>query len=53
MWRKGSEPLTVTIFDLQGKQLLQTEGNEVDLSAYAKGVYLLHVEDKMVKVMKK
>ncbi len=48
-----SETLIIKAFDLQGKQLLQTEGNEVDLSAYAKGVYLLQVDGKMVKVVKK
>ncbi len=43
----------IKVFDLQGKQLLQTVGNEVDLSAFAKGVYLLQADGQMVKVMKK
>jgi hypothetical protein len=38
---------------LQGQLLIETKGNKIDLSAFDKGVYLLQVDGKMVKVIKK
>jgi hypothetical protein len=38
---------------LQGKLLLETTGDKLDLSAYPQGVYLLRVDNEMVKVVKK
>ena len=41
------------LYNLQGEQILETKSNEVDLSAFDKGVYLLQVNGEMVKVVKK
>jgi hypothetical protein len=43
----------IKVYDLLGKKLFQNQGNVVDLSAYAKGAYLLQIDGKMVKVVKK
>jgi hypothetical protein len=43
----------VVVFSLDGKQLLRTNENSVDLSAFANGVYLLNVDGKVIKVTKK
>lgn len=43
----------IKVYDLGGKQLIQNQGNDVDLTAYSKGIYLLQVDGKMVKVVKK
>ncbi len=48
----GTVP-ALTLYSLQGKQFLQTTGNEVDLSAYPRGIYLLQVDGEVVKVMRK
>lgn len=43
----------IKLYNPQGEQLLQTQSNEVDLSPYNKGMYLLQVDGQMVKVVKK
>ena len=47
-----SQESNVKVYSLQGKLLKETFGNEVDLSGYAKGMYLLDVEGKMFKVVR-
>ncbi|MDR1678269.1 MAG: T9SS type A sorting domain-containing protein [Prevotellaceae bacterium] len=41
------------LYSLQGKLLLQTTANAIDLSVYPRGTYLLQVNNEAVKVMKK
>ena len=41
------------LYDLQGKLLLATTGKQIDLSAFAAGMYLLKVNGEMMKVVKK
>lgn len=44
----------IWVFNMQGTQLQQTQSNEIDLSGYAAGIYLLQVNDEEArKVMKK
>jgi hypothetical protein len=42
----------IILYNLSGKQLLKTRGNEVDLSGYVNGVYLLQVNGKTEKIVK-
>lgn len=48
----GTVP-ALKLFSMQGKLLLETQGNEIDLSRFDKGVYLLEVAGETVKVIKK
>jgi hypothetical protein len=43
----------VRLYTLQGKLLLRTRSKQVDLSSFSNGVYLLSVEEKVVKMIKK
>jgi len=43
----------VKVFNLQGMLLSQINDNKVDLSSFAKGVYLIDVNGKKTKVIKK
>jgi len=43
----------LTLYSLQGKELLKGVGKEIDLSAYPQGIYLLNVNGKVIKVVKK
>ena len=40
------------LYSLDGRLLLQTYGNELDLSGYAKGMYLLYVNGNTFKIVK-
>lgn len=42
----------VKVYSIQGALVLQTNGNEVDLSKYAKGMYILQVGDSRMTVIK-
>ena len=44
---------TFTIYDLQGRTLMQTIENQIDVSSLAQGSYLLKVNDQVVKFIKK
>jgi hypothetical protein len=46
------EENTIKVYNLKGALLQETFGNQVDLSAYPQGVYLLQVNDGWVKVVK-
>ena len=41
------------LYNPQGKQLLETIGNTIDLSSFDNGLYILQVNGKVVKVVKK
>jgi hypothetical protein len=41
------------LYNLQGKLLLQTVNKEVDLSGFSNGIYLLKVNDQVIKIVKK
>jgi hypothetical protein len=43
----------IIVCNLMGKTLLRTHENSIDLSAFADGIYLLYVDGKAVKVIKK
>ena len=43
----------INIYNLQGTQLLKMQSNEVDLSAFNNGIYLLQIDGVMQKVIKK
>lgn len=43
----------LTLYNLQGAELLQSHANELDLSQYPSGIYLLDVNGQRVKVVKK
>ena len=43
----------IKLYSLLGEQILETNGNKVDLSVFDKGVYLLQVDGEMIKVVKK
>lgn len=43
---------TLKLYNLQGVQLLESKGKEIDLSGFDKGMYLLQVDDKSAKVVK-
>ena len=47
-----SQEAEVKLYSLQGVLLQQTFGNQVDLSSYSSGMYLLQVDGKMTKVIK-
>ncbi|MDR0872705.1 MAG: family 43 glycosylhydrolase [Prevotellaceae bacterium] len=42
----------IRVYDLQGILLTTARGSQVDLSAYASGLYLLQVNDKWKKIVK-
>ena len=42
----------ISVFNLQGTLLLQTQGNEIDLTGYNNGVYVLQIDGKIMKVIK-
>jgi hypothetical protein len=44
---------SIKVYNLQGRLLLQTQGNEVDLSDYANGMYILQIDGQTIKVEKK
>jgi hypothetical protein len=48
----GKEP-AIIVTDLLGNKLLQGKSNSVDFSAYPEGVYLLNIDGKIIKIMKK
>ncbi len=57
-WSEITDPLTLTLCDATGKQLLrqktlgQTMTNTLDLTAYAAGSYLLHLSNPDGKTIK-
>jgi len=44
---------SIKVYNLQGRLLLQAQGNEVDLSDRAKGMYILQIDGQTIKVEKK
>jgi len=46
-----SQEADVKVYNPHGALLLQTFGAQIDISGYPKGVYLLQVNGKMVKVI--
>ncbi len=44
---------TLVVYDLQGRTLLQTTENQLNVSALAEGTYLLKVNNQVVKFIKK
>ncbi|NDW18436.1 T9SS C-terminal target domain-containing protein [Dysgonomonas sp. 216] len=49
----GTEQPNVKIFDLSGKCLLQTKNNEINLSGFGNGAYLLQINDnEAVRIIK-
>ena len=44
---------TLVVYDLQGRTLLQTAENQLNVSALAEGTYLLKVNNQVVKFIKK
>jgi hypothetical protein len=44
---------SIKVYNLQGRLLLQTQGNEVDLSDCSNGTYLLQIDGQTIKVEKK
>jgi hypothetical protein len=43
----------IKVYSLQGTLLYETFGTQVDLSAYPQGVYQLHINGEVVKIVKK
>ncbi len=43
----------IVVYDLYGRQLLQTTQNQIDLSSFANGIYLIQIEKDIVKVEKR
>ena len=43
----------VTIYDLTGSIIMQSEMSVLDISPFSNGVYLVKVENKIVKIIKK
>ena len=41
------------LYNLQGSLLLETTGKQIDMSAYSQGIYILQVNGKTIKVVKK
>jgi hypothetical protein len=50
---ESESALQVKVFNTIGKLLLETRSNEIDLSAFAKGIYLIQVNGKTTKIEKK
>jgi hypothetical protein len=44
---------SIKVYNIQGRLLFQTKGNEVDLSNCANGMYLLQIDGQTIKVEKK
>ena len=52
----GSEPKTMTIYDVHGRKVMQTDckdGDIVDISHLANDIYLVRVADSFSKIIKK
>lgn len=49
---QNNDVADIILYNLSGKQLLKTRGNEVDLSGYVEGVYLLQINGITKKVVK-
>ncbi|MFV0469637.1 MAG: glycosyl hydrolase family 28 protein [Dysgonomonas sp.] len=41
------------VFDYLGRLLYETQNTELDITSYANGVYLIKVQDRIVKIIKK
>jgi surface protein len=48
---KNSELKELKVFNSIGQHLLMTKKNEIDMSAYSKGIYYLKCENQVVKVV--
>ncbi len=48
-----SQEAEIKVYSLQGALLQETFGNQIDLSVYPKGVYILQLNGEIVKVIKK
>jgi hypothetical protein len=42
----------IEIYDILGNLLIITKENKIDISSYSNGIYLLHINSKVVKVVK-
>jgi len=42
----------IKVYDVLGNLLLATHEDKIDMSGYSNGIYLLHVGNKIVKVVK-
>jgi len=43
---------TVKVYDILGNLLTVTQGNKVDMSAYSNGIYLLRINNEVMKIVK-
>lgn len=46
-----SKPVDFEVYDGSGHQVLEGKGDNVDLSSYPKGIYILHVDDVQMKLI--
>jgi M6 family metalloprotease-like protein len=42
----------VTVYNLMGKMLLHTHESQIDISTFPEGMYLLRMEDRIIKIIK-
>ncbi|MDR0864641.1 MAG: M6 family metalloprotease domain-containing protein [Candidatus Symbiothrix sp.] len=49
---KNAEGAEISVYNLPGTELLRTRESSIDLSGYPKGIYLLRVGGKTVKIVK-
>lgn len=52
LYIKGNIDSKINIYNLLGKLITTTYSNKVDMSNYAKGVYLFQIDNEFVKVIK-
>ena len=43
----------VTVYDLTGSIMLQTDKSVLDISSFSNGVYLVEIENEIVKIIKR
>lgn len=49
----GADDVQKQIYDATGRMLLQTQANQIDLSAYSQGIYFIKVNARILKLLKK
>ena len=48
---KNQTPQNWKVYSITGKKMIEGKGNIIDISSYAKGVYILNINNSFVKLL--